>query len=515
MLNQGGLKPAMERIQFQKESALFKDLTKAYQNTLDALDKHFGERKASSEEILRALEKTNMIKDVQDAAYKHLNVHVQVIPIDIPSPNMFMLTNMKKNPELLQEYMRRADLSEGRKTQYRSPSQAANDIIRELGQTIDINKGTYPSAVGSVLYNQKIGIATGFFNKHNPSREIEPFTAKELAAVTLHELGHIILIPYDAQKTYRSATIIHDAFDYLRSDNVSKKEREKATMDIADKITDIYSKKNAHYTGLTPKDAAETENAVSNFKQAMMSPTLFFGGFGIVSVLVIFLQFALLFIIGSFFYRMYKYIRKEIEGGHESLKSLSDEGKSYKDGTAHERSADEFATRHGAGLHLVSAFYKIDQSIFLENHNGTAYPSISISTTSAMDWVLMIMPRIILSSKMEASSFFPYETSSKRIKRVLETNMAFFKQTNIPKAILKDWIEDTQNLKKKIEEMEKKPYIKYHAAMTRVIKKLSIYHTIDTFKDANLKDDLDILQDATSGLIRNPFYYQSARIKHQ
>lgn len=516
MLDHGGITYAMERIQFQNESPLFKDLTKAYQRALDAVDAKLTGTHPSSQDILNVLYKENIYKEIEDISVKHLNVVLRVGLVPTAGPITLVVTNMRKNQDLLQAYKRRVDLSDGKYSKYRSASHAAETIVRELGQTIDINNGKHTSLSGSYVYKFMLIISTGFFNKHNISRQIDPFTAKELAAITLHELGHVILMPYDVQNTFRSATTIQDAFAYLRSDDVSNKERHEAAGTIVDKILDIYSKDNISHSGLKSEDAATTKEAVTDLKKNLRGSPGRIGNVFVVTNLEGFLFLLIIWMIWSLIRRLQKHnTRRRFTFGTSSMESLSDDGASNKDKTAHERSADEFAIRHGAGSHLASALYKMDQSIFFENKDSIQLSSASLSATSMIDWVLTVMPRIFGEAYMEAGKFFPYETSTKRLDRILEVNMAFFKQTDLPKHVAKDWIQDTQDLKKKIEEAKKKPYIRYHRALTNVFKYLNPASDERPDSDGGIKKDLSLLQDATSGLIRNPFYYQSARLKYR
>ena len=504
MLRQGGISYAIERIQFQKESALFRDLTEIYQDALGRLDDKFAETKPTSRQVFDVLDKAKTGEKLTQIAIKHLNLTLRVLFLSDASLNVMVLTNMQKNKDLFTEFSRRHGLSEGKRSSYTSPDKAAKDIIRELGETVNIEKGQHGDPAASDLYGFKLIMTTGLFDKHAISQNIERFTAKELAAITLHELGHMILLPYDAQKTFRSATIIQDAFEYLRSESVSNKDRKDAALRIANKVHDIYGvKKNKKQTDLMPKeDIDETQASIADIKKGLIATI---GKFAVIVFLYTLFHYIMTHILSALLGRIATY-------GHERF---SDDGMSYKDGTVHERSADEFSTRHGAGLHLVSALHKVGEHNLFEHHKVATSPSASISAANLANWVLTVLPRIFSSAASEASAFFPYEASTKRLERILETNMAFFKQTNIPKDVMKEWIQDTQDLKEKIDEIKKRPHIKYHATIRRVVQELNASQNLDRLRDANLEKDLDALQDATSGLIRNPFYYQSARLKHR
>ena len=499
MFRSDGMVDALERIQFQQESKLFKDLTKTFQNVMDQIQKKYGDKEVVPFEIKDTLLKDKTDEKLRKIFLKHLNLDIKTMIFTEDSHDAAVLSTMKNN-DLLEKYITRIGMAEGQSPKFDGADDAADTIVKELGQTVDAKTGKHMSKSTSEVYQYRLILTAGFFKTAASYTDIHPFTAKEIAAIVLHEMGHATLMPYDAQQTFRSAHVIKDAFEYLRSDALSEDEKKNAATRVLERISKEYDVIDREHDNdnVPHKNIA---NAYKNASKKLKDFSLTTGSTN--RIIPVILGIALIHIISS--------IISSFINRYTGSNVLNDEGRSNKDRTSHERTADDFSVRHGAGVYLNSALIKMQEVVRFNKDTPTKdYNTLLFRAQNAIGTAL----KFIFIAFGEASMAYPYENIMKRTSRILEVNLAFFKEPNVPKDIQREWIENTKELQRQVKEFQNKPYMRAHAAAVHFLEAFSIDTLTNTVIDANLRKDMDILQDATSGLIRNPLYFQSARLRN-
>lgn len=362
------------------------------------------------------------------------------------------------------------------------------DIMDILGRDIDIVN----SKAGDLVYkayglNLQFGV--GFIALSDATSNIRPFTGAELAAIMLHEIGHTFTYIEVATSTYIRSQMLKESFESLSKETWTKADIEFA----AD-----YIEKNAKVKVTLPPCLKTTASVVNPAAVAV----------GVLFVLLILTN-------------IYKYTKKYITTAADNATRLSGrsfDGQKYSDTvfttnniTHIERIADEFASRHGAAADLLSGLAKL---MFLAQKPGMGpmYKKGAVSpgkiladvqiAVSQMDaWNELQLPIRLTSS---------YDDDILRLTKLIENNMAIFKDPKLSPDIRREWLDQTKRAKAYIDEFKSHNFVKWRMKWNEMLKSTSGGTLGGIFMDGNMVADYKVLQLLTDTFIRNPLYMASA-----
>jgi hypothetical protein len=185
-----------------------------------------------------------------------------------------------------------------------------------------------------------------------------------------------------------------------------------------------------------------------------------------------------------------------------------------------EREADNFAVRHGYGLHLAEALRKI--SLIANNNSIFWSDTPSIRNSLLLQIVYSILGQI--GGLLTLGSVFTkliYEDDVLtgdvvRIDRIIENTLAAFKDPDIPLSIKEAYVEDIKKLKESRAQL-KKQHLK-EQGLLNILNILSFLTFVPTTKflhlllSGHITKDYEKLQNQLDRFMNNELFYQSVRI---
>jgi hypothetical protein len=172
-----------------------------------------------------------------------------------------------------------------------------------------------------------------------------------------------------------------------------------------------------------------------------------------------------------------------------------------------ERIADEFCVRHGYGHHLISGLEK-SRKYQLGDFDTKYVPYVRTVSTLTLLMKYFFGP-------ITNGFISGYDDDILRCEEVYFNTLVRFKDSNLPKDVSLDFINSIKSLKNTINEIKERDIHKFRNLIFSTILRISNSGSLsDMLASANMIRDYEILQKMTNNLIRNPFYYQSERLKH-
>lgn len=487
---------ALERINFQINSKLSTRIVELCQETID-----YGDTLAPGSSIIgvndAALGKmkkhlTNVFApSLANIVKEELNLNLRKIIIHKNDYACYMIPIFHFLPNTRSGYISQMDTTDtfsGTKASEQRSSYKLEDYM-SLKDTVDLTIGKIK---GKVPYSIDLGLSCIFFlSSKLYTTEYEKnnavFTANEIAALILHELGHGMTI------------LEHTADNYYRADMLSQtvKDLKEKTTEEKLKIAQIYMKSpyidakgKKILTNMNTKIAALLkENDNTSQKRNM------------IGMLVNVFIYSLIYMISL--------ASATIVNGNTKS---SDTMVSIRNHAFVERIADEFVARHGLGGELASGLNKYG---YLLN----AGYATSISRDKAFSEMSMFMT--IFAKLMAIQNFFnypiqyiisEYDMTTTRIKEMVLATSVALKDQDIPDVTRKELlrqIDIAENIIKDIKSGHRGSIWFWD-----VFLKISNYRNLPmAVANANLAADYAQLEKITDGFIRNPLYITAARIK--
>lgn len=320
----------------------------------------------------------------------------------------------------------------------------------------------------------KIAINVGCWLTRLPDKSYY-CTPDELAALTLHELGHVDHWIRTVGRVSRATLDASDMIDYIQSQPPVEDILKIIALVEASPYLDKSWIKTLHAT----KAYFETSNNATDpaYWEALSALTL--------AVTAMCSQVTLRAV---------------------NTLQIFDTSK-VKSATLHvdaERSADDFSARHGATAALVSALVK------LENQSAkaiTLYDALSETQDASLATQLFAQFKARLDFSPEVMTN-GYDPLILRLQLIVETAKHAFHDADLPEDAATDLKQQITDAEQYIKSYENQSYRKTRAQIKQWLDRVSVLGRLVTspFQD-RLEGDYTHLQDATRSLSRHPLYY--------
>ncbi len=309
-----------------------------------------------------------------------------------------------------------------------------------------------------------------FLMKDNmPNHLVEDFTARELAAIYLHEVGHLV-------------TMLEQAGNMYQTFALEKKHLESAIVASKRQNPSLSKMINTYKTNLRPifeehvkkgrlnkeyLKATDALCAASEYAEHTQRSDIFYGIFErLCSVLV-----SMWFAVVLFFARIGIYVYLYLIGSALTY-FISDKpgesGKSTEYSTSNsvyyhaERMADEFATRHGYGADLASALAKLTNiGRYLSATAGLTYSSGSVRNSYVYSLYIKGFTALVEFFRIDMNSISNdfsgpghYEDDLARLDRILMDQRVIFKK-DLPADIAGHYLAEMEKTRKAINAIRK------------------------------------------------------------
>jgi hypothetical protein len=390
---------------------------------------------------------------------------------------------------------------------------------------------------------------------------ISTFTAKEITAIMLHEIGHTYAVLEGCASFYYQFLSTHQILKY-RQKYEDNETTLKNFLNDKNKLKDIIKKIDidgsiSRLFDFVLKSVSSLQEYTHNFDLDSLSVTsrkIFQFAIFIISIFIPILYNVIM--IGLMFHSSLLVIEPEVL--HIGSTKTSDTKVSRRNWFHHERAADEFAIKHGYGADLSeglrkliyitsrSPIIKLPIKIglignLIENYGTMLLHAIygylpiclkhnifiSIifqlmkSTASVMSLIaIMYNPVKLISSLRQENTKYEsgfIKSHLVRIDRIIETYMGIFKDPSIPNDIKDHYVEDIKRLKASRNELSKDMIINdaLNLAISKVVSFIAFIPTTKFLSMAisgHLSEDYAKLQNQLDSLMNNELFYQSYRL---
>lgn len=531
---------AFESIWFQFDSSLGKAMESvfedgiAYTNRIDYTG--IDEKKWVSHRytLVHSYAKSTLFPNLQKAIEKNINLKVLKI-VDVRSfSGIFAVDIGLDNCEDVLDILARQT---GTHTGYPPTLEEGaaelaetHKLVNEKNSTLTSNvfgKNKRPIAVTMYMDVDMAFLLLDNVPKH---MNLEPLTARELTAVYLHEVGHLVTMLEQSGNMFQ-------IFDLQKQHLASIGRSTKTENADLPKMVSIYTNKLRPYLvdkvkkrKLNKKvlEAADAVRSASEYVMHTDTSDWIYGTFEFITSILTSLWFVvilaanrivLLFGLYEIGYALYYFLAdKPGESGKSTEQSLSSSVYYHA-----ERMADEFCVRHGYGSDLASGLQKLTQW-GREVLSVTWTTGASVSSGSLRDsWIfslylkgysaLLRFFRLDIGSIGDDFSFGlnSYEGDVERLERLLQDQKAIFKQT-MPSDMAGHYLAEMEKIKKSIELIKKPWAIRASDAIWKYLNDIPMI-----VKRILQLDDMEEMEQHLKrirGLIDNELYAISAHFRY-
>ena len=487
----------LETIAFQPKSGLYRDLTDLFQKGIDT-------KNAISKKTFNLDKQVQVINDFckktievefPKIAKKHLGVLVDRMYFSEYPDCGFWVASYIKSWE-------NAEAIENRYTGANAKSKTtltAKELI-DLIDTVNDEKGTisYDNKGNKPLVGCVVGFDpyTAFFTTEVFGGDNEPFTAEELAAIMIHELGHFYLfVSHAADKYLRISTLNDQVMEFAKKAPISEKVK---------LIKDIASRRAASdKNGSNLKAVADNMETAMNDPRIPSDPKNMSRLHGMVVMYSLYLLIDIIFQTVSLTITDLVRASGKIGGSYKHGDIVTD---AYNTVEMNEMLADQFATRHGAGAALASGLNRLCKCF------SSPAPTTVLGNTVAA--VLRSIGLFIMFCISSRTPLPVHPEDVKRIKLIMQQQMIAFK-SNLPKEQLKHYVaeyEATMKTLKDLESRQIKGYLaadKFWSVVGNMVNPATFINLIFT---GRFTKDYDKLLNEMRVLKDSPFYFQSAKL---
>lgn len=463
---------ALEAIAFQSDSKLASRLTDLFQEVIDYRDKI--EPKYNLKKIddinkfiknLVNFTKKILNKDMTKIIFEEVGISIRKLIFIEPefSCGMFAIDIIDKNQSLsllIREIMR------GGIDVYEKNDKISDDIksLTNLEKYLNYETGKvdFRKLKHKIFGELYFDIVTAFapdIVSLNYKKE-DRFIANEITSIIIHEIGHIITpIEYMSYNGYCGTHGTQNINEQMKKNpkELIEKVKDSKVIEKIDKMIEI----NPDDEGLV-----YFVKCLSNFFSFIVKHTVNFGA----SIIIVITQMILTLMIA------YMMIGVNIVLIFSFLKhffpdqtATGRESKTNRHDVLAERLSDEFVSRHGQSHHIASALHKL--GIFISNAKYNEFEGLMgdalranfvmrsfVNFTMALDNILLANITKVVTSN--------YEADIERCGRLLQNNIAIFKNKNLPASIRDSYLYSTKETLKII-----KLYKKQNRSIPSLVKK--------------------------------------------
>ena len=453
---------ALESLVQRGRSALANDLVTLCQRSHTALQNVDMGDQLKTFSILKNM---GFDTELQTLVKKHMNIPIdRVIIVESALPNMYCVLNA--TPEYKKTLKQR--------------SKTAGMMMEEIKQYYNNREAVFdPDSDVKLPISFHLEIMTAMWAVRNDDHSFF-FSPEELAAIILHELGHV---DYFIRGWGRAHTQTIDAAEIL--DYTLNSHNKDTIMALITAVeASHYLDKSWKSILVATKDYFATTNSFDNllYWEALSTLAAVVAAETSSRNLIVF---------------------KKFDGDSAKLQNLLNS-------TDNERSADEFSARNGMYEHLVKGIIKLYQL-----SDKYAHLLFRQETNNIAAGLLALLSQFRSSFSIGAEDVsFGYDPIIRRLELVIQTAKHAFSDTNLPPKVKQDFYRQIQFSEQCIEEYRNSKPLVIRRALKQWKDNVGKFGRIIACPFQNrLVKDYSLLQDATRSLSRHPLYYTADRLK--
>lgn len=505
---------SLESMQALIQSRLGKELDAIWQDVIDYRDSTLADMSFKNKlRALRTYFEKHSVQKFKEVVWKYVGLHIDSVHIlDILSTGSFCTWMYmdkeagRMNGTFQIESIVNADYIFKSYPTFRI-SQSGNkpftaDDLLKIANSFDKNTGGIKTAVKAELskwINAEIGfdVTTAFAIEDMlpPKSGVSNFTAREITAVILHELGHnLTLIEHAADCYARIST-----FRYLETafKNANKNNPAEA-IDLARKVSKEIEKIDKETSDNLNSIADKISTAVESNKNKDYGPNRDGVIVGLIEIAMGILSWKYLIPISMAFGNQQG--KRFANQWYEQHHKLSDIPVNERLATWMERKSDEYAFSHGYGAEIVSSLDKLTKFMARRGMSEKAIANLNDIEKQGKIFRLFKALRLIalLPAMAGTYSYSLYPAGVKRYKEVLRLTIQKLKQYSTDPEYVAKYIKDCEKIIEIIDhpssadEMEAKLYRCYDLFM----KYCSLPSFIDWIVHGRVRRDIeDLIRD--------------------
>ena len=419
------------------------------------------------------------------------------------------------------------------------------DDIESMADLVDLEHGgliknakTKPSGIPIYVKKIKVCQNTMFLVKDFIDiDDSEQLTAKEIASLILHEVGHVMFTVEHSRDAYLYwGRIRTDLTTLAKKGKFKEAAKALGALDkVVKKVTNLPDDKNdkegmqrkiVKKAIMTSKAINAVTNAINKF-----NPNDEVGGIGvmgrtvanILSVVICTVASTIGAVIGAFWAYFNSIEWNYTTNGFKNLADLLNEKVSDRMINSNmsffiERSADEFAVRCGYGAHLAKALAKIymyedmystGEIACNRTMHGVWWYSAMISTYQ--NWCKFCFYFVEDGESL-------YESLYNRIRRILQNTKGIFRNENLDPAIAIEWIQKCDEIKAEMDKNKSFGDTDFAKALANTFRNITIINPNNLYNliiDGKLSRDCAILEDRLDDFNNTSLYMLAYKFKTQ
>lgn len=542
--------PGFESIDFQTSSTLGTDLSRVIANAMNDIDKFWKDSKQQGDRFRNAVANyctKNFAQDLTSVIMKDTGIDVRSIQfygrnLQNGFFGLFAIELGLDNVDTVLTLMNR----ESGLNTYTKPDEQYLEDLNHLVDLLDFNKGKlksnkYGKGNKHVIHvNIHFDMEFAFMSKYlfadKVDKEQAVPTADEIAAIMLHEIGHMMTLVEHSFDMFATANRIYENIHIVNSE---KLRNDPKAMDsfidehkkILNKIKKVAvmlpnTKQNAKLSKnikfisaavdklelmkITSNDAASMQSLISKLimfviliVKNILTRFVESLGIGLLTLLISYLSASLV--------NLFNNITISTSG------KTTDRGSGYNQLFLIERWADDYAAHQGYGPELASALNKLEYAyknylmMFDDEklRHATWFLTLCEIASKFLD-----LPGVLCTPPLLDGI---YEDSVRRIERIREDTYAFFRNnTDVPPTVINAYINKIDKLNEQIKKAEDAQFWSKGAreTLSKIWFNLTPTGIYSLLSDGNLQKDLDMLNNQVDAMRNNSLYYWSDKIKY-
>lgn len=530
MLTRKGL----EAIMFQSQSSLGKALTAVFQDAIDYRNNlKFNEndldiRKKRIEKVFRYVTLTTIPKFTA-VVKKETNLDIVKVEVSGTSgiTGMFAVNLSMDDEDSATDVINMQVGKVVTPKSYRDSLKEMQDMYTVFDTTTGkLNSTTYGSNNRKISCIMYMDAMTAFLlHDFIPERLAEPLLAEELAAIYIHEIGHVLTMVERSNHFYR----VLDRETKHMIPVLENTDPKTAVNDFLELGMPTLHKA-AEQKQIDPKLVKVVEQSLRTAKYLLDNESG--SKMTMVGELIFYIVKSILLVVGYFkaFTRAQIYILSTLyritqEFSHMSSVPFTEhiygglQGKrSDVVDTKHnmyqlERMADEFVSRHGYGGYVASGLNKI--GIIFENAQllGGAVWSTRLRKSKLFCHYVQFITILLSVVKILKIEHPSYENDINRARRLIQNAHAGFKN-DLPPHTLNAYLADYARLEKILGKIEKSMSYKVYETLYKYLLQFVYPESVAAMVlTGRFTNDYEKLQNQVEDIINNKLYYTSAKFK--
>lgn len=493
-----GFYPAIEAISFQNNSQLAADIVNIFQTCIDIRAVEYSSNTERIDAVITHFKK-NACQQLMVAIEKHTGIEVEKVYVQ-SNFNLYFAclmhvgdkygltahdiierySGLKQDQELL-EIMQWLDIEPSTADEM---EKIASSLVKKTGMIRE--RMFRKNEIHMDLYFDPY---SAFLTKETGHNKFEYFTAEELAAVVLHEVGHMMtLLEHSADYYFRLK-----AYEKA-GENFLKKATKEEKIKYAKRVIEQQYKKKPDYEGVSSNTSST-------------NPVMFVLDLLLVMFCTVFITLLFpLILVSDLLGRMEEETNLALLAVGKKRSDFSGTRMNMKYG---EMLADEYVARHGLSGPLTSGLQKM-MSISTVFHFESAVNSSTVYYLSKIPWIIQTMLLGDMSSGMGQ-----YDRQVKRIEQAMLNTLKAFRNSDMPPEVLDVYIKDYEKTKAVL---DKRGLGEKFTEGSELVHRLIVYlispsSLVQMISSGRFSQEYDKLAERVDKLTANKLLYRAAKLE--